>query len=111
FLQIVILPPGLGYMMVGENLAAGGNEKPGAKKSHVHFRTAPGKAHQRAVVLISGRLATARQSGVTQSGSAGAVPESKHDTDEADARLIGPDNRLRHLALSLEFLNAAFYSG
>src|SRR5262244_3985176 len=99
FFEIVVLPPRLGDMMVGENLSVGRSEKSGTKNSHVYFRTAPAKARERVVVGIGGRLATAGQPGVMQSQSRLVVVERNHDSDETDARLIGPDNRLRHLAL------------
>src|SRR5437016_11284131 len=54
---------------------------------------------------------TARHRGVVQSQSRSVFAEGKHNMDEADARLVGLDNRLRNLALGLELLNAACYCG
>jgi hypothetical protein len=46
-----------------------------------------------------------------QSHSGGVVADAKHNMDEADARPIVLDNRLRKTALGLELLKAAFYCG
>ena len=95
--------------MIGEDLSAVGGEKPGAKNIQAYFRTIPGKAQEWVVVFVGRRLATACQPGVVQSQSGGVVAEGNHNMDEADARLVGLDNRLRNLALGLQLLEAAFY--
>ena len=46
-------------MVIGEDLSAGRGEEPGTKNIQVYFRTNPGKAHERVVVLVGGWLATA----------------------------------------------------
>ena len=89
FLQIIILPPRLGHVMIGEDLSAGGGEKSCAKHIQVYFRTSPGEAQERIIVFVGCRLATARHPGIVQSQSGGVVAEGKHNMDEADARLIG----------------------
>ncbi len=97
--------------MIGEDLSAGGGEKPSTKNIQMYFRTIPGKAQEWVVVFVGGWLAAARQPSVVQSQSGGMLAEGKHNMDEADARLVGLDNRLRSLALGLELLKAAFYCG
>ena len=62
-------------------------------------------------MFVGRRLATARHPSVVQSQSGSVLAEGKHNMDEADARLVGLDNRLRNLALGLELLEAAFYRG
>src|SRR5258708_29312201 len=109
FLQIVILPPGLGHVMIGEDLSAGGGEKPRTKNIQVYFRTKSRKAQERVAVFVGGWLATARHPSVVQSQSGSVFAESKHNVDEADARLVGLDNGLRNLAFGLELLKAALY--
>src|SRR5207244_8361381 len=110
-LQIIILPPRLGHVMIGEDLSAGRGEKPSTKNIQVYFRTAPGKTQEWVVVFVDGWLATARHSGVVQSQSRSVFAEGKHNMDEADTRLIRLDDRLRNLALGLKLLKAAVYSG
>src|ERR1700691_1058957 len=95
--------------MVSEDLSTVGDEKTSAKNIQLYFWTIPGEAHQRVVVFVGRRLATARHSCIMQSQSGSVFAEGKHNVDEADARLIGLDNRLRNLALGLELLQAAFY--
>src|SRR6266852_1716280 len=97
--------------MVGEDLSAGRGEKPSSKDIQVYFRTIPGKTQEGVVVFVGGWLATARDPGVAQFQSGCMLTEGKHNMNEADARLIGLDNRLRHLTLGLELLQAAFYRG
>src|SRR5260370_23807169 len=109
FLQILILPPGLGHMMIGENLCVGGGEEPCAKSIQAYFRSVAGEAHKWVVVFVSGWRATAGNLSVVQSQPSGVVAESQHHMDEADAWLIGLDNRLRNLALGLKLLQAAVY--
>jgi hypothetical protein len=62
-------------------------------------------------VLVRRWLAIARQPNIVQSQSRSVLPKGKHNVDEANAWFVGPDNRLRHLALGLELLKAAFYRG
>ena len=45
FLQFVVLPPGFGDMMVGEDLPIIGSNKPGAENIKVYLWTDPCKAH------------------------------------------------------------------
>ena len=98
-------------MVIGKDLSACGSEKPSAKNIQVYFRTSPGEAQERVVVFVGRWLATACHSSVVQSQSSSVFAEGKHNMDEADARLVGLDNRLRNLALGLELLKAAFYCG
>jgi hypothetical protein len=107
FLQIIILPPRLGHVMIGEDLSAGRCEKAGTKNIEVYFRTISGKAQEWVVVFVGRWLATARYPSVVQSQSGSVLAEGGHNMDEADARLIGLDNRLRNLALGLKLLKAA----
>ena len=53
----------------------------------------------------------ARHPSVVQFQSGSVVTKGEHNMDEADARLIRLDNRLRNLALGLKLLKAAFYCG
>src|SRR5580692_6733164 len=94
--------------MVGEDLSGSRGQKPSSKNIQVYFGTIPGKAQERVIMFVDRWLATARHFGVMQSQSVRVVAEGKHNMDEADARLIGLDNRLRHLALGLKLLEAAF---
>src|SRR5947208_9308075 len=103
-LHIIILPPGLGHVVIGKDLSACGSEKPSAKNIQVYFRTSPGEAQERVVVFVGRWLATACHSSVVQSQSSSVFAEGKHNMDEADARLIGLDNRLRNPALGVELL-------
>ena len=98
-------------MMIGEDSSRVGDEKPGAKNVQVYFGTISGKAHEWVVVFVGGRLAAAGHPGIAQSQSSSVLAEGEHNMDEAGARLIGLDNRLRNLALVLELLKAAFYCG
>ena len=97
--------------MIGEDLSAGGGEKPSTKNIQVYFRTISGEAQEWIAVFVGGWLATARHPNVVQSQSGSVFAEGKHNMDEADAWLIRLDNRLGNLALGLEFLKAAFYCG
>jgi len=110
FLQLVILPPGLGHVMISENLSAGGDEKPCAEGIQVYLRPVPGNAHERVVgsSVVGWPLLVTR---VMQSQAGNVVAEGKHNMDEAHARLIGLDDRLRKLALGLKLLKAAFNRG
>src|SRR5438876_6115515 len=101
----------LGHVVIGEDLSAGGGEKPSPKNIQVYFRTTSGKAQEWVVVFVGRWLATARYRRVVQSQSGGVFAEGKHNMDEADARLVGLDNRLRTLALGLELLQAVFSCG
>src|ERR1700721_78400 len=94
--------------MVGEDLSGSRGQKPSSKNIQVYFGTIPGNAQERVIMFVDRWLATARHFGVMQSQSGRVVAEGKHNMDEADARLIGLDNRLCHLALGLKFLEAAF---
>ena len=47
FLQIIILPPRLSHVMIGENSSSVGDEKAGAENIQVYFRTISGEAHER----------------------------------------------------------------
>src|SRR6266851_635173 len=94
FLQIIILPPRLRHVMIGENLPVGGGEKPSTKSIQVYFRTTPGQAQERVLMFVSLRLAIARNLGIVQSQSGCVLSEGKHNVDKADARLIRFDNRL-----------------
>src|SRR5580692_9225212 len=97
--------------MVGEDLSGSRGQKPSSKNIQVYFGTIPGKAQERVIMFVDRWLATARHFGVMQSQSVRVVAEGKHNMDEADARLIGLDNRLRNSALGLKLLEAAVYSG
>src|SRR5271156_938059 len=95
--------------MVREDLPAGGGEKPSAENIQLYFWTVPGEAHERVVVFVGRWLTTARQSRVVQSQSGSMLAEGEHNMDEADARLVGLDNRLRNCALGLELLQAGLH--
>src|ERR1700678_889147 len=95
--------------MVSEDLSAGRGQKPSAKNIQLYFGTIPGEAHERVVVFVGSRLTTARHSRVVQSQSGSMLAEGEHNMNEADARLVGLDNRLRNLALGLELLQAGLH--
>src|SRR6201988_2747060 len=97
--------------MIGEDLPAGGSQESSTKNVEVYFRPGSGKAQEGVVVLVGCGLACGRHLSVVQFQSGNVVAEGEHNMDEADARLIRPDNRLRNLALGLEFLQAAVYRG
>ena len=101
FLQIVILPPGLGYVMIGENSSGVRDEKPRAENVQVHFGATPGEADERVVVLVGGRLSAACYSCVAQSRAGSVLAKSEHDMDEANTGLIGLDDSLGKLAFGL----------
>src|SRR5260370_35617811 len=95
FLQILILPPGLGHMMIGENLSVGGGEEACAKSIQAYFRFVAGEAHEWVVVFVSGWRASAGTLGLLQSQPSAGVAESQHHMDVTDAWFLGLDNRLR----------------
>src|ERR1700691_3797133 len=97
--------------MIGEDLSAGGGEKSSTKNIQVYFRTISSKAHEWVVVFVGYWLATARHPRIVQCRSGSVVAKTEHNMDEADARLIGLDNRLRNLALGLKLLKPTFYYG
>ena len=109
FLQIVILPPRLGDVMIGENSSSVGDEKAGAEDIQVYFGTIPGKTHERIVVFVGRRFTGARHPSIAESQSRSVVAKSKHNMDEADAGFIGLDDSLSKLAIGLNLLEAAFY--
>jgi len=106
-----MLPPRLRNMMIGENLSVMGCEKPRPENINVHFRARSSEAQQWVVVSVGCRLAITRHPGVVQSQSGRMIGKRKYNVDEADARFIGLDNRLRHLAFTLEFFRAALNGG
>jgi hypothetical protein len=73
--------------------------------------TSSGKAQERVIVLVRRWLAIARQPNIVQSQFRSVLPKGRHNVDEADARLVGSDNRLLHLALGFELLKSALYRG
>src|SRR5258707_10280615 len=110
FLQVVVLPPRLGHMMIGEDLSTSGGEKSRPKRIQVHFRSAPNEAQERVAMFVSLRFATAGHLSVVQFQSGSAFSEGKHNVDKANTGLVRLDDRLRDLALGLELLKAGFYS-
>jgi len=76
FFQIIILPPRLGHVMIGEDLSAGGGEKSGTKNIQVYFRTTSGKAQEWIVVFVGRWLAAARYPSVVQSHPGSATRPS-----------------------------------
>src|ERR1700744_2585189 len=83
-LQIIVLPPWLCYVVIGENLSAGGGKKPCAKNIQVHLGTIPRNTHEWVVVFIGCRLTAARHLRVVQSQSGCVIAEGKHNMDKAD---------------------------
>ena len=109
FLQIIVLPPRFGQVMIGENLSSSGGEKSRTKSIQVYFRSAPSEAQERVVMFISLRYATAGYLSLVQAQSGSVRLDGKHNVDKADAGLVRLDDRLRHLALGLELLKTGFY--
>ncbi len=95
--------------MIGENSSGVRDEKPRAENVQVHFGASPGKADERIVVLVRGRLTATCYPYVAQSRSGGVLAKSEHDMDEADAGLIRLDNSLGKLAFGLDLREAVFY--
>ena len=66
FLQVVVLPPGLGDVMIGEDLSASRGEKPSAESIQVYFWATSGQAQQWVAVFVGCWLATACHPSVVQ---------------------------------------------
>src|SRR5258708_5966390 len=95
--------------MIGENSSGVRDQKAGAENVQVYFGASPGKADERVVVLVGGRLTAARHPCIAQSRSRGVLAKGEHDMDEANAGLIGLDDSLGKLAFGLDLLEAGFF--
>src|ERR1700746_2875166 len=109
-LQVIVLPPGLRHVMVGEDLPSSGCKKSRTKNIQVYFRSAAGQAQKRVVMFVSLRLAISRHLGIVQSQSGCVVAKGKHNMDKTDARFVRFDDRLCHLPLGFELLKARLNS-
>src|SRR5215471_12343270 len=58
-LQIVVVPPRLGDMMIGEDLSFVGDEKSGPENINVYFRTVARYSNKRIPMVVSHRFAGA----------------------------------------------------
>ena len=74
----------------------------------MNLRTISGEGYERVVVFVGHRLAAAGHTRIAQSRAGSVVAEGQHNMDEADALLIGLDNRLRNLTFGLKLLKPAF---
>src|SRR5215469_2663804 len=95
--------------MIGEDLSLVRDEKSRAKNIEVYFRTSTVDAEERVVMLVSHRFARAGNADVVQFQSRRTITEANHNMNEANAGLVGLDNRLSDFAFSLEPLQPTLY--
>src|SRR5580704_1755061 len=96
-------------MMIGEDLPLVGDKKSGAENIEVYFRTGAGHTQERVIMLVCYRFACACYSRIVQLQSCCAITKANDNVNEAHARLIGLDNRLRDFAFSINSLQAPLY--
>src|ERR1700751_147001 len=108
-LQSFVVPPGLGYVMVGEDLSVIGCQESCAKNIEVYLWSVFCKAHQGVVGPVGHRLTGWGERRVMQFLAGLVIVECQHNMDKTDARFISVDNRLCEVPLALELPQTAFY--
>src|SRR5262249_42740310 len=96
-------------MVITQDLPARRDEKTRTKNIEVHFRTAPGDAQERIVVLVGHGFTGACDSGVVQRQSCCVITEADNNVNQANTGLVRLDNSLCNRSFALQSFKSGLY--
>ena len=104
--DFVILPPGFGYVAIGDHASAWSGDESCAENIELHFRAFSLERQYRIAFTVLYRFAVFVKAAVTQPASGSLVVESDGNMQQANGLDIQRNNALCGLALRFEALQA-----